>query len=138
MRIELGNSLEELPPLVAALENFCEASNLDAAMLQATELALDELITNIISYAYPGSDQHRIIVDFSCESQLGRKVLKIVIADDGIAFDPFQQAAPAKISSLEEQELGGVGIHLVKKFMDDCSYERLDDRNVGTLLKYID
>ena len=138
MRIELGNALQELPPLVAALENFCASSNLDAALLQATELALDELLTNIISYAYPDSEQHRIIVDFSCESHLGRKVLKIVISDDGVAFDPFQQAAPAKISTIEEQQMGGVGIHLVKKLMDDYSYVRLNDRNVVTLLKNID
>jgi anti-sigma regulatory factor (Ser/Thr protein kinase) len=138
MRIELDNALEELPPVVALLEEYCGAASLDAAMLQAAELALDELLTNIISYAYPDSSQHRIIVDLSVESSAGHNAFKIVVSDDGVAFNPFQQADPAMNLSIEEQKLGGVGIHLVKKFMDDYSYQRIDGRNVVTLLKYLD
>jgi anti-sigma regulatory factor (Ser/Thr protein kinase) len=137
MRIELDNSLDELPPVVALLEEYCGAASLDTEMLQAAELALDELLTNIISYAYPDSSQHRIFVDLSVELCTGHNALKIVITDDGIAFNPFQQADPAQGMSIEEQKLGGVGIHLVKKFMDEYSYQRIDGRNVVTLLKYL-
>lgn len=131
MRIELGNSLGEMAAVTTALEEFSDNENLPMSIAQAAELALDELLNNIISYGYLDSDQHKITVEMSVEGN----ALRIVVSDDGIPFNPFERKAPDLNLPIEERELGGLGIHLVKKFMDECSYQRLEDRNVVTLLK---
>jgi len=131
VRIELGNSLGEMAAVITALEEFSDNENLTVGIAQAAELALDELLNNIISYGYVDSDQHKITVEMSVEEN----ALRIVVSDDGIPFNPFEQKAPDLDLPIEERKLGGLGIHLVKKFMDECSYQRLEERNVVTLLK---
>jgi sigma-B regulation protein RsbU (phosphoserine phosphatase) len=134
MRIELANSLDEMANVIMALEEFSDSAGLDMRAAQAAEMALDELLTNIISYGYLDSGQHKITVDMCVEEN----ALQIVVSDGGTPFNPFEQAEPDVGASIDERELGGLGIHLVKKFMDECSNQRLDERNVVTLRKYID
>ncbi len=59
------------------------------------------------------------------------------ITDDGIPFNPFGVETPDTKLSLEEREIGGLGIHLVRKVMDKVSYQRRIDKNVVTLVKDI-
>ena len=131
MRIELSNSLEELKRVMAALEAFSESEALGLAATQAVELALDELLSNVISYGCPGPDQHVITVELYIEGD----TLKLVVGDDGIPFNPFEQEDPDLGLAVEEREPGGVGIYLVKKLMDEYAYERVDERNIVTLRK---
>jgi anti-sigma regulatory factor (Ser/Thr protein kinase) len=133
MRIELTNSLDEMTNVLMALEEFSDSAGLDIRTAQAAEMALDELLTNIISYGYLDSGKHKIAVEMYVEGD----ALKMVISDDGIPFNPFNQEEPDLDALFEERNLGGVGIHLVKKFMDEYSYQRLEERNVVTLLKYL-
>jgi anti-sigma regulatory factor (Ser/Thr protein kinase) len=133
MRIELANSLDEMANVIMALEEFSDSAGLDMRAAQAAEMALDELLTNIISYGYLDSGEHKITVDMCVEEN----ALQIVVADDGIPFNPFEQEEPDLGASIDERDFGGMGIHLVKKFMDECSYQRLEERNVVTLLKYL-
>jgi len=133
MRIELTNSLDEMTNVLMALEEFSDSAGLDIRTAQAAEMALDELLTNIVSYGYLDSEQHRIAVDMCVEEG----ALRILVADDGIPFNPFEQDEPDMDAPISQRELGGMGIHLVKKFMDEYSYQRLEERNVVTLLKYL-
>ena len=70
--------------------------------------------------------------------ELSSDRLAVTIADDGIPFNPFSGAPPDTSLSLEERELGGLGIHVVSKVMDEVSYNRRTDRNVVILVKYLD
>jgi sigma-B regulation protein RsbU (phosphoserine phosphatase) len=133
MRIELGSRLEEIANVMAALEEFSDSTGLDMGVAQAAELVLDELLTNIISYSFGDAVEHKITVEMSVKAN----ALHIVISDDGICFNPFEQEDPDLESSIDERDVGGLGIHLVKKFMDEYSYQRLKGRNVVTLLKHI-
>jgi anti-sigma regulatory factor (Ser/Thr protein kinase) len=133
MRIELDNSLDEMANVMTAVEDFSDSAGLDMRTAQAAEMALDELLTNIISYGYLDSGQHKIAVEMCVEEN----ALQIVVSDDGIPFNPFDQEEPDLDASIDERDLGGMGIHLVKKFMDEYSYQRLEERNVVTLLKYL-
>ena len=134
MRIELANRLEKIATVMAALEEYTVRKNLGKEVAQAAELALDELLTNIISYGYPEPGQHSIQVELSIE----QNVLKIVVVDDGTAFNPFQHGLHEQNVSLDERRIGGLGIHLVKKFVDDYSFQRLEERNIVTLYKSLD
>jgi anti-sigma regulatory factor (Ser/Thr protein kinase) len=69
--------------------------------------------------------------------QLDEERLTVTITDDGPGFDPFGQAEPDTTLSVEEREIGGLGIHLVRKLMDEVSYERRDGKNVVVLVKQL-
>jgi anti-sigma regulatory factor (Ser/Thr protein kinase) len=134
MRIELVNRLEQISTVMAALEDYAVRKKLGKEVAQAAELALDELLTNIISYGYPEPGEHSIQIELSIE----QNVLKIVVVDDGTAFNPFQHGLYEQNVSLGERRIGGLGIHLVKKFVDDYSFQRLQKRNIVTLYKSLD
>ncbi len=82
-------------------------------------------------WAFFRANMHEIQIDIGVHDN----ALKIVVQDDGVAFNPFDQEAPNLNMQIDERDLGGVGIHLVKEFMDDCAYQRVGQRNVVTLLK---
>lgn len=130
MRIELDNNINELATAMAALKEFSASSALDAAASQAAELALDELLSNIIRHGQLGPGG-----GITLEMDTRDDTLRIRISDDGIPFNPFDRPAPDLDLPLEEREPGGLGIHLVRNFMDEWGYEYRDQRNVVTLAK---
>ncbi len=131
MQIEIANKLDELPLAMAAMEEFAAGARLGSEPRHAMEVALDELLNNIISYGYHDRAEHRIQVELLADSER----LTIVISDDAVAFNPFEKAPPDMSQSLEEREPGGFGIHIVRKLMDECSYRRSGGRNIVTLCK---
>ncbi|MEH6591804.1 MAG: ATP-binding protein [Halioglobus sp.] len=131
MHIEIANRLEDVAAVVTALEAFCENAGLDKTVTQAAELALDELLTNIISYGYVDDEPHNIEIDLGIDNHS----LKLLVSDDGIAFNPFEHQASYQAQSVEQQQPGGHGIRLVTTLMDQCVYQRTTGRNVVTLHK---
>jgi len=101
----------------------------------AIELSLDELLTNIISYGYNDNDSHLITVDLWLEGEDDSKFVIIRLVDDGVKFNPLEKKEVDLDLPLEEKQIGGLGIHLVKKLMDELHYERREDKNVLTLKK---
>jgi anti-sigma regulatory factor (Ser/Thr protein kinase) len=67
-----------------------------------------------------------------------KDALQVVVSDDAIAFNPFELEAPDLAAPVETRELGGLGIHLVKNIMDECSYRRFEEHNIVTLTKKFD
>jgi anti-sigma regulatory factor (Ser/Thr protein kinase) len=96
-------------------------------------LALDELFTNIICYGFDDNCEHTIRMTISLEND----ELCIRIEDDGIPFNPTKIKRPDMPRSVEECKIGGLGIHIVRKLVDDISYQRCDDKNV-LILKIIE
>lgn len=88
-------------------------------------LALDELLTNTIRHGGLGGTDRWI--DLSVE--IGAEVVTIDLIDDGTPFDPTRQAPPNLELALEDRPIGGLGIHLVRQFMDRFEYDRIDQRN---------
>ena len=84
---------------------------------------------NIANYAYPDKDGS---VEVSCEHD-EHGALVITLSDSGQPFDLLAAAAPSLEDNVSEREVGGLGIFLIKKVMDDVSYKRVDDKNVLTL-----
>ena len=97
-------------------------------------MALDELLTNIISYAYEDKLEHSIALKIS----LLPDSLVIVITDDGLPFNPFNKEDPDTDLDIDEREIGGLGVHLVKKMFDHVSYQRNVNENMVTLVKDIE
>jgi anti-sigma regulatory factor (Ser/Thr protein kinase) len=94
---------------------------------------LDELLSNIISYAYKDDEEH--FIDVRVEVVPDR--LAVTVSDDGKPFNPFSGNAPDTGLGIEEREVGGLGIHLVRNMVDEVVYNRRTDRNVVTLVKQL-
>jgi len=95
-------------------------------------LALEEIVTNIIGYGYQGKEDYDIIIRFTLE----KTMLRIQIKDGSPEFNPLDVKTPDNLdAAVEDRDIGGLGIHLVKKFTDDFSYRRSNNKNVITLKK---
>src|SRR4051794_9450263 len=116
--IELKNDLAELERLAAALAEFGNRHALPARLVSELNLALEEIITNIISYGFEDSAAHTIRI----ELQLTDRLLTTRVEDDGRPFDPLDAGEPDVSAALEDRPVGGLGILLVRKLMDHVVY----------------
>ena len=128
------NDLEQLPSFLHAYEEFSEQAGLPLAIQSKVAMVFDELLNNVISYGYQDDAEHLIDVHVDVYPNY----LSVVIKDDGVPFNPFTCEDPDTTLSIEERDIGGLGIHLVRNVMDEVSYERKVNQNVVTLLKRFD
>ncbi len=129
----LRNDPAETRQIAEWLEAFAQHANLPAAVCNAFDLALEECVTNVISYAWNDGREHWVILRFLTDPQGG--TAQAEIEDDGRAFNPLN-APPVDISQpLETRPIGGLGIHMVRQLMDQVAYRRQNGRNILTLTK---
>ena len=113
-----------------------ELEALECPLRQQTQIsvAVDEIVSNVANYAYvPGTGS--LTVNFDFEEQDRTAVLTFI--DNGIPYDPLQKEDPDVTLSADKREIGGLGIFLVRKMMDDMIYRREDGKNILTLRKKI-
>ena len=131
LEISLGNELEEIAAAAAKIDTFCEERELSPEIAYAVNLSVDEILTNTISYGYDDGEAHRIEIIVRLEAA----ALVVVIVDDSAPFDLSESPEADIEATLEEREVGGLGLFLVHQMMDEVEYERVEDRNVVTLTK---
>jgi len=129
---EIGNDIAELNQLNSHLEQLAEDWNIPEKPLFQINLAVDELVTNIINYGYE-EGQHKIILTFSLQDD----AVMIHIQDQGKAFNPLTMPEPDILEPAEKRKIGGLGIHLTKTMMDSIKYERSNETNNVTIIKKI-
>ena len=130
-RIILPNDTKEVPTLAAFVDEVCEAVGFDAALTMKMNLAIEEAVVNVMEYAYPRGTRG----DITVEAQANDVRLKFTIIDSGTHFDPTAQADVDTTLSAEDRPIGGLGIHIVRQYMDSINYERISGHNVLTLRK---
>jgi anti-sigma regulatory factor (Ser/Thr protein kinase) len=130
---ELKNDLSELETLCQHLNKFGHVSGLSEACITDINICLDELFTNIVSYGFTDDLEH--IIRFTIN--VDNNVLTLTIEDEGIAFNPLEKKDPEIPADLIDVRIGGLGIHIVRKLMDDISYERKRGKNKLTMKKFI-
>jgi serine/threonine-protein kinase RsbW len=123
-----SGDLEGVRSMVSALER---ARSLPPETVFDINVVLDELISNIIKYGYSDDAAHGILVRLAATDT----VVEIGIEDDGKAFDPFALPEPDLSLPLAERPVGGLGLHFVRKLMDDIEYKRENNRNYMFLKK---
>jgi anti-sigma regulatory factor (Ser/Thr protein kinase) len=127
----LKNQLTEIDRFKDSFNAFSEENNIPTPIRRELNMVFDELLNNVISYAYQDDGEHEIEVRVEAA---GERLL-VSIADDGIPFNPFDASTPDTGLALEDRTLGGLGIHLVLKVMDKVAYQRRTAKNVLTLVK---
>ena len=121
---------ENLPQVMHFIEEELEKAECPPKTMMQISLCVEELFTNVANYAYPnGSGEVAFAV--SCED--GEMTLRMT--DSGIPFDPLERSEPDVTLSAEERQIGGLGIFIVKKTMDDVQYEYQNKKNTLTMKK---
>lgn len=131
--LNIKNDLYEVSKLNAFQKSFYEKLNLEKSLARRLQLSVEEIVVNVIDYAYPLGMKGDITVKMMWDG----KSLKIVVVDSGVMFDPTLVETPDISLMAEERQVGGLGIHLVRKLMDSVNYEREDGKNILTLIKNI-
>jgi sigma-B regulation protein RsbU (phosphoserine phosphatase) len=129
--ITLPNDVETIPQLATFVEKVCIALDIDDYTTTQLNLAMEEAVVNVMSYAYPAGT----VGNVNIEAMANDNRLKFIVSDWGTPFDPTAEKEVDTTLSAEERPIGGLGIHLVRQIMDSINYERIDGKNVLTLRK---
>jgi anti-sigma regulatory factor (Ser/Thr protein kinase) len=132
-RMSIGAHTTGAGEVNAAFTEFAETHALPAAMRRSVNVALDELLANALSHGLEGRDAGLVTV----EVELDAERLTVTLTDDGPPFDPIGRTAPDTTLSVEERPIGGLGVHLVRRLLDEVSYQRRDGCNVVVLVKQL-
>lgn len=132
MELRVNASDENLHKVLSFVENELEAHDCLMKDIMMITVIVEEVFVNIAHYAYEGNvGEATIKVEF-----IDNDVI-ITFIDSGIPFDPTAKEDPDIGAPAEDRDIGGLGIYMVKKTMDEMKYERIDDQNVLTLRKGI-
>ena len=123
-------SNEELPVMMEFVLDQAQRAGLGGHALFQIELAVEEILTNIIKYAYAEAAG-----DMEVECGLGPDGFWLVFRDQGPAFNPLEVDDPALDAGVQERQVGGLGLFLVRKFMDQVEYQRQGEANVLRVVK---
>lgn len=124
--LTLSNTIQELDKLKPFLDETLSGEIIDPSALSQLDLALEEALANVIMYAYPEGEKG--MVELSVEVRDG--VVHAKITDSGKPFNPLLQQEANLDVSLEERQVGGLGIHLIKEIMSEVKYEHIGGKNV--------
>ncbi|MFL5260462.1 MAG: ATP-binding protein, partial [Hyphomicrobiales bacterium] len=134
LRLILSNDLAEIGRIASAVDSFCAERRIGPDVAYAVNLAIDELLTNTISYGYRDRARHTIEVVLGATANR----LTLLIRDDAEPFDPTLAAAPDIEAEIDDRAVGGLGIYLVRTMMDSVEYRRSDGHNEVTLTKLLE
>ena len=129
--ITLPNDVRAVPELNQFIQSVGQRLNLEAAMTSQLMLAVEEAVVNVMNYAYPIGTAGEVNISAQCTD----KDIKVIITDEGKAFDPTTTNKADTTLNAEERPIGGLGILLVQQLMDTINYERSNGKNVLTLKK---
>lgn len=131
LTLRLPNTFDALTSAAEQTEAFLESNSASPETIFAANLAIEELVTNIIKYGYDDTDAHEIVVHLFLKDG----ELHIEITDDGHEFNPFDQPPPDTSLPVEDMPIGGLGIHFVRNMLDSCAYHRNGGQNIVSLSK---
>jgi anti-sigma regulatory factor (Ser/Thr protein kinase) len=133
MQIVLNGEPAERASVVRGLEEFCRQHEIPRQVMNAADVALEEHLTNVLHYGYEAGAPHRVVVDL----KLDNGSLCVDVADDGKSYDPLARPPVDTSLPLAEKPIGGLGVHLMRQFMDELSYAREAGKNVLRMRKRI-
>jgi serine/threonine-protein kinase RsbW len=127
----IGSASGEVAALLDAFSRFATGARLPDEVRRDLLVVLDELLANVVMHgvgAHPGG---RVCVAVHVHPH----AVAVVVDDDGPPFDPLAHARPDTTLSVGDRPIGGLGIHLVQRLVDDVRYARQDAHNILTLTK---
>jgi len=127
----LKNDVHEVTRFSSFIKSVTEKLGIETPMARKLRLAVEEAVVNVISYAYPEGTEGDVTIKIMSDGH----TLRFQIIDTGVPFDPTKKEKADTTLSIEERQIGGLGIFLVRELMDTINYERVDGKNILTLIK---
>lgn len=138
LKLTIHNDLSEMTALEPFVDQMSEEYGLDMAFSFQLHLALDEAVSNVVNYAYGELQDMPVTIEAEKSTDNDRSSLVIRIIDNGLEFNPLEEAPEVDVTlNAEERQIGGLGIFLIRQVMDEVRYERLSDQNRLTMIKYL-
>ena len=132
--VSIRNDLHDIAKVIERLQAFCTRNSVDDQAADGLDLALDEVLTNLISYGFRDGARHTVDVAFA----IFEEHLTIEVRDDGIPFNPLDIPPPALEGGIDERRVGGLGMHFVRSVADDITYRRQSGWNILRLSRAMD
>ena len=131
VKVTVKNRIEDLLRVNSLFESFATQHDINGRLRYHLLVSIEEILTNIIKYGFDEEGVHPIHITFRrVEEQI-----EMEFEDRGREFNPLEIGEPDLDSPIEDRQLGGLGIHLVKKMVDEAKYRREGDRNILLLRK---
>lgn len=127
-------TLDDIPTVTEFIESELEKLDCSTKSTVQISVAIDELFSNIVRYAYPEKPGPVTVTLIVRED---RRCVHLRFEDEGIPYNPLTKEDPDITLSAEERDIGGLGIFMVKKTMDDMKYKYEKDRNILTITKLL-
>ena len=131
MELTIHNQASEVPAVHQALDRFGAQQALREQDLARLHVAIEEHLTNIITHGYNPEQTGTIRVRFDINSS----ALRIEIEDDASPYNPMEAPEVDTSLPLDEKPMGGLGVHLIRKSVDNLKYLRAGERNVLVMIK---
>jgi len=122
----IENILTALPSLMTTVNRFLDQHTVPREAIFRINLAIEEIVTNIIKYGYDDKHPHAITVDLA----LFPETIRLQLKDYGHPFDPLQAPEPDIHVPLEQRKVGGLGLFLVREIVGRIVYRRENDANI--------
>jgi len=129
--LHVRSAIDAIASASEQAESWLAGQEVSADAAYLVSLAIEELVTNCIKYAYDDSNDHTVDIVLSVHAG----ALKVEVIDDGRAFNPLEVPAPDLSLAMRDRPIGGLGIHLLRELADEMKYERRDGRNRLLLTK---
>ena len=129
---EFKANTKELNNVISYLDDYLNKNNISKKIVNQLDLVIEELFVNICNYAYEGKSGY-----FKISLKNNNNKIIITLEDEGIKFNPLEKEEPDTTLSIEERNVGGLGILLAKKNLDNIKYKREDNKNILILEKII-
>ena len=127
----LKNDVHEMTRFSSFMKSVMEQLGIEKSLAHQLRLAVEEAVVNVIDYAYPMGIEGDVTIHILSDGH----TIRFQIIDVGVAFDPTAKEKADTTLSIEDRQIGGLGILLVRELMDTINYERVDGHNVLTLIK---
>ena len=130
--LTIKNDFHEVSRFSSFIKSVTEKIGIEKSLARQLRLAVEEAVVNVIEHAYPVDTEGDITIQVMYDSN----TIRILITDYGVAFDPTAKEKPDTSLSVEDRQIGGLGLLLIRELMDSINYERIDGKNVLTLVKH--
>jgi serine/threonine-protein kinase RsbW len=132
-RLRIGAVQRELRSVILLVDRFCVEHDIPSQTSNLMKLVLDEVLSNIVAYAYDTPECGVIDVELAYANH----ELTATVEDDGKPFDPLQHPQPDIRGALKDRKQGGLGIFFVRNLIDSVAYHRIGSRNKLVLAKHV-
>lgn len=131
--------VDNLGTVTDFVDDFLDSRDCPMKVQMQIDIAIDEIFSNICHYAYGDSvGEATIRVEFEDAGEAnGPKAIALTFIDNGVPYNPLEKEDPDTTLSAEDRKIGGLGIYMVKKNMDEMEYEYSEGKNILSMKKYL-